>query len=362
MLKPTHVQRLLGARRAVRDARIDAMLICPSQDFLYLTGYMPHKSERMLTLVVTPSKVALLCPQLEADAAALALKGIPVWRWSDGEDAVDVLRERLGRSRRLAVNAVMRADWVVRLAESLPEPRIRSAAPLLDSLRASKDAGEIRRLAAAAAQADRVMGFARGQLKAGVTEESVALKIMKKFRALGAVNPWALVASGENGGMPHHSYGPRKLRRGDVIIVDLGAELDGYQSDITRTFFLGEPSPEARRVYDIVLGAQSAGRAAVMAGASGRSADRAAREFITRHGYGKFFMHRLGHGLGMDIHEAPYLSADNRAPLPAGAVVTVEPGIYMPGKFGVRLEDVVVAQPRGARTLTSFPLDRALLR
>lgn len=362
MLKSTYRDRLARARRAVRDAHLDAMLVCPSADFVYLTGASLHMRERPIFLVITPGRVSLLCPRLEAESSSLVLPGIPVWDWPDGEDAFALLREKLGRARRIGVNSLMRADWVMALLERRPESRVRSAAPVMARLRSPKESGEIRRIQAAADQADRIMGEARRRLKTGVREEELAQWILRRFEKLGAVNPWAQVASAENGAMPHHSSGPRRLRRGDVVIVDLGAELNGYQSDITRTFFIGEPEPEAWHVYDVVRGAQFAGRAAVRAGSPGRAADRAAREFITRHGYGKFFIHRLGHGLGMEVHEEPNLDSTNRLPLPEGAVVTVEPGIYLPGRFGIRLEDVVVARKGEPRTLTRFPLDLALLK
>ena len=233
-----------------------------------------------------------------------------------------------------------------------------SGAPILEALREAKDPGEIERLARSARLADRVMGEVRARLKAGVRESAAAQFVLGRFLELGATAPWVSVGSGENGALPHHHFSERKLRRGDVVVVDLGAALDGYQSDITRTFFLGEPGPEARRVYAVVMAAQAAGRAAVRAGAPAFEVDRAARELIARHGYGERFIHRLGHGLGLEVHEAPYLHGQNRAPLPAGTVVTVEPGIYIPGRFGVRLEDVVVAGRSGARTLTGFPLDQ----
>lgn len=338
------------------------MLVCPSADLLYLTGASLHMRERPIFLVITPARVTLLCPRLEAESSSRVLPGIPVWEWPDGDDAFAMLREKLGKARRIGINSTMRADWVISLLEGRPHARVRSAAPVMVTLRSAKEAGEIRRIQAAADQADQVMGEARRRLKAGVREEELAQWIMARFEKLGAVNPWALVASAENAAMPHHSFGPRKMRRGDVVIVDLGAELNGYQSDITRTFFLGEPEPEAWHVYDVVRGAQFAGRAAVRAGSPGRSADRAAREFIDRHGYGEFFIHRLGHGLGMEVHEEPNLDSSNRRPLPEGAVVTVEPGIYLPGRFGIRLEDVVVARKGEPRTLTRFPLDLALIK
>ncbi|MBI5835676.1 MAG: aminopeptidase P family protein [Candidatus Eisenbacteria bacterium] len=361
MLTSRHRARLIRARALLRSAQLDALLVCPSADLEYLTGHAFTMRERPHFLVITPTRVAMLAPGLEAEAAGRALRPIPVWGWADGESPMRLLRARVPRLRRVAVNPLMRSDWLLALAETTPRLRVGSGAPMLEHLRSCKEPSEVRALREAALQADKVMGEVRARLKPGVTEESVAQYILRRFVALGAVAPWALVASGPNGAMPHHDFSDRKLRRGDVIIVDLGACFHGYQSDITRTFFLGRPEPEAVKVYDVVLAAQSAGRAAVRAGATGRAADRAARTVIEKAGYGKYFIHRLGHGLGMEIHEAPYLSQDNVDPLPEGSVVTVEPGIYIPGRFGIRLEDVVVAGRSGARTLTTYPLDRRQL-
>ena len=356
MLKPPFKSRLARARSAVKRAGLDAVLVAPSPDLQYLTGASLHMRRRPIFLVVTPARIAMFVPRLEADSTALALPGVPQWTWEDGQRPMEVLRERLGRARRLGVNPVMRADWAVALHESRPQPKVASAAPILDGLRSRKEPGELKLLQAAATQADKVMAEARARLKPGVTEESVGQFVLRRFVDLGAVEPWVSVASGPNGALPHHEFSSRKLRRGDVIVVDLGAQLNGYQSDITRTFFLGEPEPEAKRVYAVVWAAQEAGRAAVRAGTSGRECDRAARELIARHGYGRYFIHRLGHGLGMEVHEEPCLASDNRAPLPSGAVVTVEPGIYLPGRFGIRLEDVVMARSGPALTLTRSPL------
>jgi Xaa-Pro aminopeptidase len=361
MLKPIYRARLTRARALLRSARLDALLISPSADFLYLTGHPMTMRERPLFLVLTPTRTALLAPELEAEAARRALKPLPVWGWADGDDALELLHARVPRLRRVALNSLMRADWVLALARSRTRLALGPGAPVMDHLRSRKEPGEVRALRAAALQADRMMGEVRARLRPGVTEESVAQFILKRFVELGATEPWALVASGPNGALPHHDFSSRKLRRGDVIIVDLGASLNGYQSDITRTFFLGKPEPEALRVYATVLAAQSAARATVRAGVTGRAADLAARTVIQKQGYGRYFIHRLGHGVGLEVHEAPYLASSNPDPLPEGSAVTIEPGIYLPDRFGIRLEDVVIAGRTGARTLTTYPLDKPRL-
>jgi Xaa-Pro aminopeptidase len=175
--------------------------------------------------------------------------------------------------------------------------------------------------------------------------------------ARGDTEVWAIAASGPNGASPHHFTSDRALEEGDVVVLDVGASTAGYSSDITRTYWLGEPPADAKRVYEVVNAARAAGIAAVRAGAAPEDVDRAARGVIEAAGYGRHFTHRTGHGVGLDVHETPYLVAGNRAPLESGMVHSVEPGIYLEGRFGVRLEDLVVVEHSGARRLNRAPFD-----
>jgi D-alanyl-D-alanine dipeptidase len=228
---------------------------------------------------------------------------------------------------------------------------------VLSPLRAAKDAYEIKLLEEAGANADRVMEQTADFMRSGMTELEVAAFAADRFRALGDADPWVIVASGPNSASPHHMCSERKIRDDEVVLLDMGAFTGGYGSDITRTFFLGTPPHEAQRVYDVVNEARRVGIAASRLGAQSEAVDRAARGVIESAGFGEFFSHRTGHGVGLEVHEPPYVVAGNRELLEYGMVHSVEPGIYLPGRFGVRLEDLVVVEDRGARRLNHAPLD-----
>ncbi len=228
---------------------------------------------------------------------------------------------------------------------------------MLGPLRAVKDTEELRRLAIAAAHADRVVEAAADWMRLGHTEREVARHVVDLFEALGDTDVWAIAASGPNGANPHHFPSDRKLESGDVVVLDVGASTEGYGSDITRTYWLGEPPAEARRVYDVVNAARAAGIAAVRAGVAPEDVDRAARGVIEEAGLARHFPHRTGHGVGLEVHEPPWLVAGNRAPLETGMVHSVEPGVYLEGRFGVRLEDLVAVENDGAARLNRAPFD-----
>jgi Xaa-Pro aminopeptidase len=227
---------------------------------------------------------------------------------------------------------------------------------LVEGLRAVKDPEEVARIAEAAELADAALRRIIGEGLAGRTERDVALALEQDMRRRGASRASfdTIVAAGAHGALPHATPRDVEIRPGDVVVVDWGAVLDGYCSDCTRTFSVGEPSPEARRIYELVLEAQLAGLHAVHAGVGGREADGAARSVIEAGGHGQHFGHGLGHGVGIEVHETPRLSQLSADELTAGHVVTVEPGVYLPGKFGVRIEDLVAVTENGCQVLTSL--------
>jgi Xaa-Pro aminopeptidase len=245
------------------------------------------------------------------------------------------------------------ADWFPRL-ELVPTVN------LVEELRKVKDAGELARLAAAARIADRALERVRPQLAHGCTEEAFGRALDFEMRELGASGPSfeTIVASGPNAAMPHHRPGPRPIRAGEPVVLDFGARFDGYCSDMTRTVWVGTVSdPDLRRAVDVVLASQAAGAAAVRPGVSGQDVDQACREVIASAGWADFFVHGTGHGVGLDIHEAPSVAATSTDTLAPGHVVTVEPGVYLPGLGGVRIEDTVVVTGDGCRPLNSTPKD-----
>ncbi len=244
-----------------------------------------------------------------------------------------------------------------RLAERLgDQAELVGVSGLVEKLRAVKDAEEVHRIGEAAELADAALRRIIGEGLAGRTERDVAIALEQDMRRRGASRASfdTIVAAGANGALPHATPRDVEIRRGDLVVIDWGGVLDGYCSDCTRTFSIGEPSAEARRIYDLVLEAQLAGLHAVRAGVDGRDADEAARSVIEAGGHGQHFGHGLGHGVGLEVHEAPRLSQRSEDILVSGHIVTVEPGVYLPGKFGVRIEDLVAVTEDGATVLTSL--------
>lgn len=232
-----------------------------------------------------------------------------------------------------------------------------AVADLVTDLRRVKDGAEVEAIAAAAALTDEVYAWIEERGLAGRSEREVALAAEQRMRELGAEGPSfpAIVAAGANGALPHAVPGERAIDRGEYVVIDMGAIVDGYCSDCTRTLVDGDPDPAQREVYELVLAAQQAALAAIAAGADGRAVDAVARELISEGGYGEQFGHGLGHGVGIEVHEPPRLSMRSEDTLLAGDVVTVEPGIYVPGAFGVRIEDLVLVTDAGHRNLSSRP-------
>ena len=227
------------------------------------------------------------------------------------------------------------------------------AGDLVERLRAVKEPEEIERMAAASELADGVFRWTIERGLAGHTERDVARACEARIRELGAEPSFPpIIAAGENGALPHAEPGDREIGPGELVVFDMGAELDGYCSDGTRTFATGDPGEEAREVYDLVLAAQLAALAAIRVGASGKEVDAVAREMIAEAGHGDHFGHGLGHGVGLEVHESPRLATPSEDELREGNVVTVEPGIYLPGGFGVRIEDLVVVTGDGYRNLS----------
>jgi Xaa-Pro aminopeptidase len=355
MSVPRPDQRLERVRAAIARAGADWLLVPASADFRWLTGGHARATERLVLLAVPRSGAPwCLVPRLESDALAAECPWLPLEVWDEHEDPLGRLAARLDLERKpsLLLGEGFRTGVLLALAA---RTACRPGAPVLAPLRATKDAAELARLEVAGRHADQVVAEAGAMLRPGLTELEVARFIFARFEALGDHDPWAIVASGANSAFPHHMTSTRALVEGEVVLLDLGAYHEGYGSDITRTFVLGRPPAEFERVYQVVNEAREAGIAAARAGAPAASVDAAARTIIERAGFGPRFVHRTGHGVGLEIHEPPYLVAGNDAPLAAGMVHSVEPGIYLPGRFGVRLEDLVVVESGGGRRLNHAP-------
>lgn len=355
-----YAARRRHVRTAMAEQKVDLLAVAPGQNMYYLLGFFPHPDERPTYLFLTPEQEAFFCPQLNA-AQVAAQVDLPMERWADetGPDAaLERLGERLGFGSvgRVMLDDTMRADFVLLLLGKLP-PQVKPdvAAGLLGRLRMQKDAEEVELIQRNAEIADRAMEAAFRAVRPGVTELAVADAVAASFARDGVEGvDFAIVGSGPNGAFPHHLAGERVLQPGDAVVIDIGARKWGYHSDITRMGFLGEPDPEYLRVHGVVEEAVRAALAAVRPGVSARVVDQAARDVIDRAGYGEFFTHRTGHGLGLDPHEPPYITGVSELVLREGMVFSIEPGVYLPGKFGVRLEEIVTVTAAGVRVFSGL--------
>jgi Xaa-Pro aminopeptidase len=352
------------------------MLVGVGADLRYLTGYAAMPLERLTMLVIRPTgERVLVCPLLEATPArscpAAAAGDVSVLPWAEGTDAYAVVTALVeadgltGDARpagRIAISDDLPARHLLPLQEQLPDTRFELASPVLGALRMIKDADEIALLTEAAHAADRVVAqIAAGRL-IGRTEADVSREVRERLVAEGHDEAqFAIVGSGPNSASPHHHASDRVIRAGEPIVLDIGGTIDGYGSDITRTLWVtgGDPGrgPDERfrHLFAVLYGAQAAATRVVRPGVAAEAVDAAAREPIEAEGYGDAFFHRTGHGIGLEGHEDPYVIAGNGEPLREGMAFSVEPGIYLVGEYGARIEDIVVCGPDGPITLNEAP-------
>ncbi|GHD89182.1 aminopeptidase P family protein [Streptomyces naganishii] len=348
--------RMARAARAAADAGLAGLLVAPGPDMVWLTGYAPPAdTERLTLLVLAPGRdPVLVVPTLEAPDAARAAgaSALTLRDWTDGKDPYAVTAALLDASGRFGISDNAWAMHLLGLQRTLPGTSYASLTEALPMLRAVKDAAELELLAAAGAAADQAFEEIRKVAFAGRREYEVGADLAGLLRAFGHSRvDFTIVGSGPNGANPHHEMGDRLIERGDMVVLDFGGLKDGYGSDTTRTVHVGEPSDEERRVHDIVREAQEAGFRAVRPGVPCQEVDRAARAVIAEAGYGEYFIHRTGHGIGVTTHEPPYMIEGEEQPLVPGMCFSVEPGIYLPGRFGVRIEDIVTVTEDGGRRL-----------
>jgi D-alanyl-D-alanine dipeptidase len=348
--------RMERAARAAADAGLAGLLVAPGPDLVWLTGYAPTAvTERLTLLVLVPGRdPGLIVPALEAPDAAKATgaSALTLLDWTDGKDPYAVTAALLQRDGRFGISDNAWAMHLLGLAKTLPDSSYASLTEALPMLRAVKDAAELDRLAAAGAAADATYEEIRQVPFTGRKETEVAADLARLLREHGhEMVDFTIVASGPNGANPHHEPGDRVIERGDMVVLDFGGLLGGYGSDTSRTVHVGEPTDEERRIHDLVRAAQEAGFQAVRPGVACQEVDRAARAVITDAGYGAYFIHRTGHGIGVTTHEPPYMIEGEDQPLVPGMCFSVEPGIYLPGRFGVRIEDIVTVTEDGGRRL-----------
>jgi Xaa-Pro aminopeptidase len=358
--------RMERAARSAADAGLAGLLVAPGPDMVWLTGYTPTAvTERLTVLVLTPGQdPVLVVPTLEAPDAehAAGATALTLRDWTDGKDPYAVTAALLDGHGRFGISDNAWAMHLLGLQRALPETSYASLTDALPMLRAVKDAAELELLAAAGAAADATFEEIRKVPFAGRRESDVGQDLAGLLRRFGHSQvDFTIVGSGPNGANPHHEVGDRVIRRGDMVVLDFGGLKDGYGSDTTRTVHVGEPTEEERRVHDIVREAQEAGCQAVRPGVACQEVDRAARAVITDAGYGEYFIHRTGHGIGVTTHEPPYMIEGEEQPLVPGMCFSVEPGIYLPGRFGVRIEDIVTVTEDGGRSLNNTTRDMVIV-
>lgn len=361
--------RRAGEVAAVKD--VELLLITPGTDLRYLIGAEGESHERLTCLLVPAAghlaPPALVVPRLEAPGlAALGLEalGVEVITWKDGEDPYLLVSDLAGGPTRLAVTDTMPAAHVFGVRDALPDAAQFLAGPIIRELRMIKDAAEVSELRAAGAAIDRVHARMGEFLEVGRTEAQVGADIAAAIIQEGHTSAaFVIVGSGPNGASPHHDVSDRVIERGDMVVIDIGGPLpSGYNSDCTRMYAVGaEPSASVREAYAVLQAAQERSVSSVRPGVTAEQVDAAAREPITEAGLGERFIHRTGHGIGLDVHEDPYIVGGNARALEPGMAFSVEPGVYLEGEWGARIEDIVVVTGTGVERLNNNTHDLVVL-
>jgi Xaa-Pro aminopeptidase len=353
-----YLERLDRVRVAMADQGVDTLLLSVGHDLPYLTGYHAMPLERLTMLVVPRDGAAtLVIPRLEAPRVVEQPGVFDLMPWSETDDPTDLVADLARGARTVAVGDQMWARFLVELLPKLDDAEYRRAVDVVGPMRMVKDAAEVEALAAAGAVVDAIASeLQAGQIRlVGRTEAEVSADLSARIVAGGhdKVN-FAIVAAGENAASPHHHAGSRVIREGEIVLCDFGGTMAGYCSDTTRCVFTGDVAPDVAEAYEVLHEAQQAAVLAATVGTPCEDVDRAARSVIAAAGFGEYFVHRTGHGIGMEEHEDPYIVEGNRRPLEPGHAFSIEPGIYVPGRWGMRLEDIVVATADGP-----LPLNRS---
>lgn len=344
-------ERLDHVRKAMIAKNVDVLLLSLGADLPWLSGYEAMPLERLTMLVVpVDGQPTMVVPRLEAPRVDHHEALFDMCPWGETEDPLAITASLVGAQRRMAISDRCWSTFVLGLQQLLPGRTWVNSSTVTSPLRARKDGAEIEALTKAGAAADRVAAqLHAGQIPLiGRTEAAVSADISQRLLDEGhdKVN-FAIVASMENAASPHHHASTRVIGRNEVVLCDFGGTMDGYCSDITRCVHTGPVPAERQEIYDVLFASQAAGVAAGVVGVGCEEVDRASRKVIADAGWGEYFIHRTGHGIGMEEHEDPYMVEGNHLPLAAGHAYSVEPGIYLPGRFGFRLEDIVVSSENG---------------
>ena len=357
--------RLARLRAAMKDEGVELLALGPGPHMQWLLGFQPHADERLLLLLITQHGAEFAMPALEADSAGQHTD-LPMHLWADADGPGAALDATLAAVKGqgamvVAIDEGMRADFALTLLDLLPGAKHVFTTSTLGRLRMMKDADELARLKTSALLADEAMKTAFAAIKPGMTENQVKQIVIDRFGQDGAKLEFGIIGTGGNGAFPHHQTGETVIQKCDAIVIDIGARLNGMPSDITRMCVVGEKPEGYDEIHAIVEGAVQAAMRAARPGATARDIDAAARNHIAQAGYGDHFLHRTGHGLGIEVHEPPYMTGSSDTVLEEGMVFSIEPGIYLVGKFGLRLEEIVYLTKDGAVKFSELPRDVAVV-
>ena len=361
MPSPQTKARLGALRQRMADKDADLVALGPGAHMHWLLGYHPHADERPCLLLVGAAGEAMVMPALNAEGAREHVD-LAFHEWSDADGPGAALAGALADvgavgAKSVVLDETMRADFALLVLDALPAASPAFTGETVGALRMRKDDGEYAVLKRNALVNDRAMRAAFAALGPGITETGVADAVAAQFAAEGARPIFMIVGAGPNGAFPHHATGDRSLARGDAVVIDIGAQRDGFPSDMTRMAVLGTPPEGYLDVHAVVERAVQAALAAARPGVKAKEVDTAARTVIAEAGYGEHFVHRTGHGLGIEVHEPPYLTSMSETVLDEGMVFSIEPGIYLPGRFGIRLEEIVILRADGPEILSELPRD-----
>jgi Xaa-Pro aminopeptidase len=355
--------RMARVRGRLDELGVDVLLLSVGADLPWLTGYEALETER-LTMLVLPrdSEATLVVPRLEAARVREAPDAFSTVAWDETDDPIEIVVRLAGAPATAAIGDHTWARFLLELQRALPRTAFRKGSEVTAPLRMVKEPAEVDALRAAARAVDGIVGEMRARPFGGRTESDVHRELVQRMLDAGHERAnFAIVGSGPNGASPHHEAGSRVIEPGDVVVCDFGGSMRRYCSDITRLFVVGEPSAEVHDTYEVLVEAQEQAVRAARVGVACEEVDATARRLIADAGFGDRFIHRTGHGIGVETHEEPYIVAGNTTPLAAGNAFSVEPGIYLPGRFGLRLEDIVVATPDGPERLNQAPRDLAVV-
>lgn len=366
MLNKQYIDKLIGI---MKDEKLDCMFIAPSEDLEFLMGFSPHMDERFQGLFVTSNaQLFYIVPQLNREEVQETIGDDgKVFDWGDGEGFLGVLTKAFEEysliDATIGVNGTARAVNMLDIKNTL-NVDFKNGKAALEELRIIKTKDEVNKLREAAKMADKVFSELTKFIKPGILEKDIRDKIEELFMEMGAegLSFSPIVASGPNSSRPHYKKYSRVIEEKDIIILDFGCKYKGMCSDMSRTVFVGDISEEEKKIYDIVYSANDEAEKYAREGVTAESVDEIARNIIKDEGYGQDFLNRVGHGIGYSVHEAPYIKGGNQRKLQKGMAFSIEPGIYLSGKFGVRIEDIVVVSENGVEILNKSPKEPIVIK